>query len=73
MTFGDRLKRERERLGIKRGRLAKMANVPRSVIIRAEENPKSSMTVASAVKLARALNVPLDVLAGTYEVEELKG
>jgi transcriptional regulator with XRE-family HTH domain len=67
MSFGERLRAERERQGLTRNALSKLSGVPRSVIIRVEEDPDASLTVVSAAKLARVLRVSLDYLTGIWE------
>lgn len=69
-SFGERLQAERKRQGINRLQLSKLANVPRSVIIRTEQDPDALPTLASALKLARALHVSLDYLSGTFDPGE---
>ena len=68
-SFGDRVREERERLGWTRTDLSRESGVSRQVIIRVEEDPRAFMTVETARKIARALRVSIDHLAGTWEAE----
>jgi transcriptional regulator with XRE-family HTH domain len=69
-TFGERLKRIREQHGWSQVELAARAGVPYETIYRAERGTHQEPRISVAVKLARALGVSLDVLAGLYEDEE---
>ena len=69
MTFGERLRTERERQGLTRFALSRRSGVARTTIIKVEEDPDATLTLVSARKLARALRVSLDYLAGTYDPE----
>jgi transcriptional regulator with XRE-family HTH domain len=66
-TFGHRLKRLREARGWSLQELAARSGVPYITIYRCERGQHQEPRVSVAAKLARALVVPLDVLAGTYD------
>jgi len=70
MTFGDRLRHERESRGWTQKQLAATAGVPQETISRLETGKHHGPQIAVAVKLAKALKVSLDYLAGRYEDEE---
>jgi transcriptional regulator with XRE-family HTH domain len=70
MTFGDRLRHERESRGWTQQQLAAKAGVPQETISRLETGKHRGPQMAVAVKLAQALKVSLDYLAGRYEDEE---
>jgi len=67
MTFGERLRRLRENRGWTLQELASRAEVPYETIYRTEKGLHAEPRLSVAVKLARALGVSLDVLAGVYE------
>ena len=64
MTLGDRLKQLRELKGLSQNELAQRANVPRPVISRVESGAQDTITLDTATRLADALGVTLDMLAG---------
>jgi transcriptional regulator with XRE-family HTH domain len=64
MTFGERLKRLRELAGFSQAELARRADMNRAVINMLESGVRTGITVETARKLARALNVTLDYLVG---------
>jgi DNA-binding XRE family transcriptional regulator len=64
MTIGDRLKRLRELAGLSQGELARKAGVNRPIISSLESNKRHNLTLETARRLARALGVTLDMLAG---------
>ena len=66
-TFGERLKRVREDRGWSLQELADRSGVPYITIYRCERGQHQEPRVGVAAKLARALGVSLDVLAGTYD------
>jgi len=65
-TFGERLARLREGRGWSQQDLAERSGVPYITIYRVERGVHKEPRVSVAAKLARALAVPLDVLADTY-------
>jgi len=69
-TFGERLKRIREKQGLSQQELSQKAAVPYETIYRVERGLHQEPRVSVAAKLARALGVSLDVLAGVYEDDE---
>jgi transcriptional regulator with XRE-family HTH domain len=68
-TFGKRLKRIRERRGWTQRELADQSGVPYETIYRVERGTHQEPRVSVAARLARALGVSLDVLAGVYDDE----
>ena len=70
MTLGERLKRLRELAGLSQNELAKRARISRPIISALESDKQKSLTLDNARRLARALGVTLDMLAGEEEPEE---
>jgi transcriptional regulator with XRE-family HTH domain len=68
-TFGQRLRMIREKRGLSPTQLAEVSGVPYETIYRVERGTHTEPRVSVAVKLARALGVSLDVLAGVYDEE----
>jgi transcriptional regulator with XRE-family HTH domain len=64
MTFGERLKRLRELAGLSQAELARRSRLNRANINMLESGARTGLTVESARRLARALNVTLDYLVG---------
>jgi len=69
-TFGERLKNIREKHGWSQTELAARSGVPYETIYRTERGTHHEPRISVAVKLARALGVSLDVLAGLYEDDD---
>ena len=65
--FCVRLREHRERCGWTQSELARRAGVPSPVISRLESGARVGLTLDVARRLARALGVGLDVLAGTWD------
>jgi transcriptional regulator with XRE-family HTH domain len=65
--FCTRLKAQREGLGWNQSELARRAGVPSQVISRLESGARVGLTLDVARRLARALGVGLDALAGTWD------
>ena len=63
-SFGQRLKRLRERAGLSQAQLAAAANIPIGTLRGAEYDRREPL-VGTANKLARALGVSLDELVGS--------
>jgi transcriptional regulator with XRE-family HTH domain len=70
MRFGERLKRERQKRGYSARQLARLAGVPAATIVKVESGERAYPSLPAALKIARALGVTLDYLAGAYEEEE---
>jgi transcriptional regulator with XRE-family HTH domain len=66
-TFGQRLQHFREQRGLTQLALAQRASVPQSVISDLEAGKREGVTLELAWRLALALCVSLDYLAGTWE------
>lgn len=67
-TMGERIAKMRERRGMTPSELAKRANIPLSTLSVVERGIRKGegLTVATAKRLAKALGVTLDYLAGMY-------
>jgi transcriptional regulator with XRE-family HTH domain len=73
MTMADRIRRMRDKRGLSPAALAKLSGVPLSTlsVIDSGKRQGANLTVATASKIAAALGVSLDYLAGMYdEVED---
>ena len=72
LTMGKRIAKMRERRGLTPSELAKRANIPLSTLSVVERGIRKGegLTVATAKRLAEALGVTLDYLAGVYEDDE---
>lgn len=64
MTLGERLRTLRELAGLSQTALAERSKVQRPLISMLESGKQTGMTLDTARKLARALGVSLDMLAG---------
>ena len=69
-NLGKRLKQYRELAGLSQNELSKRADVPRPTISNVESGEQTGLTLENARKLARALGVTIDLLAGPGEDEE---
>lgn len=65
--FAQRLRAQRELLGLSQMELAKRADLDSPLISNLESGKRAGLTLAHARRLARALGVSLDNLAGTWE------
>lgn len=70
MTFGQRLRQLRAVAGVSQSELARRAQVNRPIISDVESGKQKSMTLENARKIAGALGVTLDLLAGAGDDEE---
>ena len=66
-TFGERLRKLRQARKLTQQELAERSGVPYMTIYRLEKGINADILTTTSVKLARALSVSLDVLAGVYE------
>jgi transcriptional regulator with XRE-family HTH domain len=64
MTFGERLRHLRVVAGLSQSELAKRARVAQPIISVLEGNRQRTVTLDTATRLADALGVTLDLLAG---------
>lgn len=67
MTLGERIKMLRERKGWGQRELSRQANVRHATISRLERGVSNDVTMETAKRLARALDVDLNYLCGFYE------
>ena len=67
MTLGERLKQFRELAGVSQNELAKRAGISRPIISDLESNKQKGMALDTAQRLAKALNVTLDMFVGESE------
>ena len=70
MTFAERLCRAREKRGWTQKDLARNSGVPYETIWRLETGKHRQPQFDVATRLARALGVTMDYLAGMYEEEK---
>lgn len=68
-TLADRVGRCRRALGMTKAQLAKSAGLPRAPVTRYEGKQTKDMSVRILKKLAAALGVSADYLAGRHEDE----
>jgi len=68
-TLGQRLKQYRELADLSQNELAQRSGVPRPTITNLESGAQSGLTLENARKLARALGISIDMLAGKGEEE----
>jgi transcriptional regulator with XRE-family HTH domain len=70
-SVGERIKRLRQLRGLTMRQLADLAQVPQSTLSAVETGTRtgSKLTLETGKRLARALGVSLDVIAGVYEEE----
>jgi len=69
MTFGRRMRQRREQLGMSQQELSRLTRIPQSRLSEFEGGGRTEMTVSTALKVARALGVGIDYLAGTFDAE----
>lgn len=72
MTLGERLKRYRELRGLTQAGLAQASGVGRSDINKLEGGIYQELAVSTCIKLALALEISLDDLAGIREIQAKK-
>jgi transcriptional regulator with XRE-family HTH domain len=70
MTFGERLRQLRELAGLSQRELARRANIPQPVVSDVESGRQKSVNLDTARRIARALGVTLDLLAGPEEEDD---
>ena len=70
MTFGERLRQFRELAKMSQSELARRANIPQPVVSDVESGRQKSVNLETARRIARALGVTLNLLAGTGEEED---
>jgi transcriptional regulator with XRE-family HTH domain len=67
--LGQRLKAYRELADLSQNELSKRSGVPRPTITNVESGAQDGLTLENARKLARALGITIDLLAGKPEEE----
>ena len=70
MTLGERIKALRERKGWSQSELARQCDIAQATISRLESGDLKDVQTAVAKRLARALGVSIDHLAGTWDPDE---
>jgi len=70
MDMGQRIKRLRDRKGLSLRQLSELSGVERGLLSRIEHGQRPQVSVQVAMRIARALGVTLDYLAGMYEDDE---
>ena len=70
--IGERLKRLRKSRALTLRQLAGLAHVPQSTLSSVETGARAGgkLTLETGKRLARALGISMDVIAGVYEEEE---
>ena len=74
-SIGERLKHLRQSRGLTLRQLAGLAHVPQSTLSSVETGARAGgkLSLETGKRLARALGISLDVIAGVYEDEAGKG
>lgn len=67
MTFGPRMRQRRLQIGLSQGELSRRTGIHTTRLSEFENGVRTDMTLSTALKLARALGMSLDALAGTWE------
>lgn len=70
MDFGQRVKKVRQQRGLGLRQLSELSGVERGLISRVERGQRPHVSLPVAMRLARALGVTLDYLAGMYADDE---
>ena len=68
-AFGQRMRKRREQIGMSQLDLARLTGMPQARLSEFELGVRTEMTVSTALKIARALGVGIDYLAGTFDEE----
>jgi transcriptional regulator with XRE-family HTH domain len=66
-TFADRVRHARSKRGLSQRDLAKQAQIDHAWVSRLEAGERNNISLLAAKRLAEALQVSLDYLAGMYE------
>lgn len=70
MRIGQRIKVQREKKGWSQHALARQSGIPQATISRLESGGMKDIQTTLARRLARALGIGIDYLAGTFEDDE---
>ncbi len=71
MTIGDRLKQFMAMRQMTKAELSKLSGVPRSTLTNLEKGKQLGLTLDYARRLARALGVSIDMLAGDMKAADV--
>jgi transcriptional regulator with XRE-family HTH domain len=63
------MRKRRLQIGLSQGELSRRTGIPTTRLSEFENGVRTDMTLSTALKLARALGMSLDALAGTWEEE----
>lgn len=63
------MRKRRLQIGLSQGELSRRTGIPTTRLSEFENGVRTDMTLSTALKLARALGMSLDALAGTWEDE----
>jgi len=63
------MRKRRLQLGWSQGELSRQTGIPTTRLSEFENGGRTDMTLSTALKLARALGMSLDALAGTWDEE----
>jgi transcriptional regulator with XRE-family HTH domain len=63
------MRKRREQIGMSQLDLARLTGMPQARLSEFEHGVRTEMTVSTALKIARALGVGIDYLAGTFDDE----
>jgi len=59
-TIAKNIRKQRKKLGLSQDKLSKLAEVAYNTIVKIESGENSNPTVETLIKIARALNIPID-------------
>ena len=69
MDIGQRIKKMRDRKGLSLRQLSELSGVERGLISKLERGQRPQVSLQVAMRIAKALGVTLDYLAGMYDDE----
>ena len=70
MDIGQRIKRLRARKGVSLRQLSELSGVERGLLSKLERGQRPQVSLQVAMRIAKALGVTLDYLAGMYEDDD---
>jgi len=62
MPISDNIKKYRKKAGLSQDKLAKLADITHTTLVKLESGANSNPTVKTLSKIAKALNVTIDTL-----------